>query len=48
MQNDERQPVRLYYGARTQRDLLYLEEIAALGAKLADFAFVPALSAQAP
>ena len=48
VQNDERQPVRLYYGARTQRDLLYLEEIAALGAKLADFAFVPALSAQAP
>lgn len=48
VQSGERQPVRLYYGARTQRDLLYLEEIAALGSKLADFAFIPALSAQAP
>lgn len=40
------QPVRLYYGARTQNDLFYLEEIAALGAKLQDFAFVAALSDQ--
>ncbi len=37
-------PVRLYYGARGKRDLFYLDKIAALGAKLADFAFVPALS----
>jgi propane monooxygenase reductase subunit len=41
------QPVRLYYGARTVRDLFYLDEIAAVGAKLADFAFVPALSEKA-
>ena len=39
--------VRLYYGARTQQDLFYLDEVAALGAKLKDFAFIPALSAQA-
>ncbi len=38
--------VRLYYGARTQQDLFYLDEVAALGAKLKDFAFIPALSAQ--
>jgi len=37
-------PVRLYYGARTRRDLFYLEELAALGKKLTDFEFVPALS----
>ncbi len=39
--------VRLYYGARTQQDLFYLDEVAALGTKLKDFAFIPALSAQA-
>ena len=42
------QPVRLFYGARTRSDLFYLEEIAALGKTLVDFAFVPALSAPAP
>lgn len=36
--------VRLYYGARTRQDLFYLDEIAALGARLKDFTFVPALS----
>ena len=44
VESGARQPVRLYYGARTASDLFYQEEIAALGAKLADFAFVPALS----
>ena len=42
------QPIRLFYGARTRADLFYLDEIAALGTTLADFAFVPALSAAAP
>jgi propane monooxygenase reductase subunit len=37
-------PVRFFYGARTAADLFHLEELAALGAKLADFVFVPALS----
>lgn len=42
--NGATQPVRMFYGARAKRDLFYLDEIAALGARLADFAFVPALS----
>jgi propane monooxygenase reductase subunit len=41
----EQRPVRFFYGARTQVDLFMLEEIAAVGAKLADFHFIPALSA---
>ncbi|MFE2426501.1 FAD-binding oxidoreductase [Streptomyces sp. NPDC059373] len=35
---------RFYYGARTERDLFALEEIAKLGRGLTDFAFLPALS----
>ncbi|MFF4257032.1 FAD-binding oxidoreductase [Streptomyces sp. NPDC001663] len=35
---------RFYYGARTERDLFALDEIAELGSRLPDFAFVPALS----
>ncbi|MEV0204879.1 2Fe-2S iron-sulfur cluster binding domain-containing protein [Streptomyces sp. NPDC050788] len=38
---------RFYYGARTARDLFLLDEIAELGTRLADFAFVPALSEEA-
>ncbi|MDX2933437.1 2Fe-2S iron-sulfur cluster-binding protein [Streptomyces ipomoeae] len=38
---------RFYYGARTERDLFALDEIAGLGRRLDDFAFVPALSDQA-
>ncbi|WP_155059553.1 FAD-binding oxidoreductase [Streptomyces blattellae] len=38
---------RFYYGARTRRDLFALDEIAGLGDRLADFAFVPALSEDA-
>lgn len=37
-------PVRLFYGARTAADLPLRDEIAALGAELSDFAFVPVLS----
>lgn len=47
VEHDESAPVRLYYGARAKKDLFYLEEIAAIGAKLADFAFIPALSEMA-
>ena len=36
--------VRFFYGARTRADLFALEEIEALGARLADFAFTPVLS----
>ncbi|MEW2165590.1 2Fe-2S iron-sulfur cluster binding domain-containing protein [Streptomyces sp. NPDC007084] len=35
---------RFYYGARTRADLFLLEEIAELGSRLPDFAFVAALS----
>ncbi|GAC00753.1 propane monooxygenase reductase [Gordonia namibiensis NBRC 108229] len=40
-------PVRFYYGARTAADLFYLDEIAALGEKIADFRFVACLSESA-
>jgi propane monooxygenase reductase component len=36
--------VTFYYGARGGRDLCFAEEIAALGAQLTDFTYVPALS----
>lgn len=36
--------IRFYYGARTPADLFYLDEIRELGARLADFEFVVALS----
>jgi NAD(P)H-flavin reductase len=36
-----RRPVRFYYGAREERDLFALEEIAGLGSKLPDFRFTP-------
>lgn len=35
---------RFYYGARTKRDLCFAEEIAALGERLPDFRYIPALS----
>ncbi len=34
-------PVRFFYGARTDEDLFYADEIAALGSQLADFEFKP-------
>ena len=40
-------PVRLFYGARAKKDLFYLDEIAQIGSRLADFAFIPALSDEA-
>ena len=40
----EQRPVRFFYGARSKADLFYLDDIAALGAKLQDFKFIPALS----
>jgi propane monooxygenase reductase component len=40
----EQRAVRLFYGARTKADLLMLDEIADIGARLADFEFIPALS----
>jgi propane monooxygenase reductase component len=34
-------PVRFFYGARTDADLFYVDEVRALGATLADFEFAP-------
>ncbi|HWF54234.1 MAG TPA: MmoB/DmpM family protein [Solirubrobacteraceae bacterium] len=34
-------PVRFFYGARTEEDLFHLDEIAALGERLPNFAFTP-------
>jgi NAD(P)H-flavin reductase/ferredoxin len=36
-----RRPIRFLYGAREERDLFMLEEIAALGERLPDFRFAP-------
>ena len=44
LKSGEQRPVRFFYGARTQRDLFYLEEFAALEKTLPDFRFIPALS----
>ncbi|MDQ6778605.1 MAG: MmoB/DmpM family protein [Actinomycetota bacterium] len=40
-------PVRFFYGARAEADLFAVEEIEALGSRLADFRFVTVLSARA-
>jgi len=40
----ERRPIRFFYGARTQADLFYLGELAAIAQVLDDFRFIPALS----
>ena len=44
VESGEERPVRFFYGARTEADLFYLDEINELGAKLDDFRFIPALS----
>jgi propane monooxygenase reductase subunit len=44
VQSGERRPVRFFYGARTSRDLFYLDRFAELAARLDDFRFIPALS----
>jgi propane monooxygenase reductase component len=48
VESGEQRPIRFFYGARTRRDLFYLEEFAALTAKLPDFRFIPALSHAEP
>jgi len=39
-----RRRVTFFYGARRRRDLFYLDRLEALGSRLTDFEFVPALS----
>ncbi len=48
IESGEERVVRLFYGARTGKDLFYLDEFAAISAKLPDFRFVPALSDAGP
>jgi propane monooxygenase reductase subunit len=44
----EQRPVRFFYGARSRRDLFFLEAFEAIGQQLGDFRFIPALSDAAP
>jgi propane monooxygenase reductase subunit len=48
VESGEQRPVRFFYGARTSKDLFYLDEFAAITAKLLDFRFIPALSHAGP
>lgn len=44
VESGDQRPVRFFYGARTKDDLFYTEKIRALGERLEDFEYVPALS----
>lgn len=44
IQSGEQRPIRFFYGARTRKDLFFLEEFAAVATQLTDFQFIPVLS----
>ena len=44
IESGEQRPVRFFYGARTRKDLFFLDEFAAVADKLSDFEFIPVLS----
>ena len=44
IESGEQRPVRFFYGARTRKDLFFLDEFAAVSNKLRDFEFIPVLS----
>jgi propane monooxygenase reductase subunit len=44
IESGEQRPIRFFYGARTRKDLFFLEEFAAAAARLTDFEFIPVLS----
>ena len=44
IESGEQRPVRFFYGARSRKDLFYLDQFATLEATLPDFRFIPALS----
>lgn len=48
IESGEQRPIRFFYGARNRKDLFFLEEFAAVAAKLADFEFIPVLSQATP
>ena len=43
-EGDHSRPVTFFYGTRTEKDLFYLDKIAAISAQLPNFRFVPGLS----
>ena len=44
IESGEQRPIRFFYGARTRKDLFFLDEFAAVASKLTDFEFIPVLS----
>ncbi len=44
IESGEQRPIRFFYGARTRKDLFFLDEFAAVCAQLTDFEFIPVLS----
>jgi len=48
LQSGEQRKILFFYGARTRRDLFYLDELAAISDQYPDFEFIPALSESDP
>ncbi len=44
IESGEQRPIRFFYGARTRKDLFFLDEFANVSAQLKDFEFIPVLS----
>lgn len=44
IQSGEQRPIRFFYGARTRKDLFFLDEFASVARQLSDFEFIPVLS----
>lgn len=44
----EQRPIRFFYGARTRKDLFFLQQFAAVAENLDDFEFIPVLSQATP
>ena len=48
IESGEQRPIRFFYGARTRKDLFFLEAFAAIAERLTDFEFIPVLSQATP
>ena len=44
IESGEQRSIRFFYGARTRKDLFFLDQFAAVAAQLVDFEFIPVLS----
>ena len=44
IESGEQRPIRFFYGARTRKDLFFLDEFAAVSKQLTNFEFIPVLS----